>query len=389
MEKFAGYGFNKSHAAAYALDRLPDRVLQGAPPGGVHGGEPVARHGRHRQGARALRRRARAGPRDPAAGRQRVELSLRARRREADPLRPRRHQGHRRAGDRGDRRRARGGRRRSATCSTSAAASTSASSTAARSKRWSAPARSTRSSRGARRCSRRSASRSTRRSAPRRRAAQVSLFGEDSGASRGSRSSPTRDWTDAERLAHEKAALGFYLSGHPFAALRRGAGAARAHVASRTSQPRQERVLVAGIVTAMRVQASRRGKMAFVTLDDGQGSVGDHRLQRDVRRRARAAARRPARHRRGQGHAAHQRRRRGAGPAHHRRERLRPRRGAQALREGAAPRLQRQRRRRAPRGDPAAVPQRKLPDRRRVPRTAASAASSSCPTRGASTSTMR
>ena len=41
MEKFAGYGFNKSHAAAYALHRLPDRVLQGAPSGGVHGGQPV------------------------------------------------------------------------------------------------------------------------------------------------------------------------------------------------------------------------------------------------------------------------------------------------------------------------------------------------------------
>ena len=37
--------------------------------------------------------------------------------------------------------------------------------------------------------------------------------------------------------------------------------------------PRQERVLVAGIVTQMRVQASRRGKMAFVTLDDGHGSA--------------------------------------------------------------------------------------------------------------------
>ena len=27
----------------------------------------------------------------------------------------------------------------------------------------------------------------------------------------------TRDWTDAERLQHEKAAIGYYLSGHPFA----------------------------------------------------------------------------------------------------------------------------------------------------------------------------
>jgi DNA polymerase-3 subunit alpha len=32
-------------------------------------------------------------------------------------------------------------------------------------------------------------------------------------------------------------------------------------------------VLIAGIVTALRIQASRRGKMAFVTLDDGQGSA--------------------------------------------------------------------------------------------------------------------
>jgi DNA polymerase III subunit alpha len=36
-------------------------------------------------------------------------------------------------------------------------------------------------------------------------------------------------------------------------------------------QPKSDRVLVAGIVTALRVQTSRRGKMAFVTLDDGKG----------------------------------------------------------------------------------------------------------------------
>ena len=38
-------------------------------------------------------------------------------------------------------------------------------------------------------------------------------------------------------------------------------------------QPRQERFLLAGIVTALRVQSGRRGKMAFVTLDDGKGSA--------------------------------------------------------------------------------------------------------------------
>jgi DNA polymerase-3 subunit alpha len=102
-------------------------------------------------------------------------------------------------------------------------------------------------------------------------AAQVSLFGEET-------SGPavslvvTRDWTDAERLQHEKSAIGFYLSGHPFAAY-----AAELSTVTRTTianlAPRQDRVLVAGIVTQMRVQASRRGKMAFVTLDDGHGSA--------------------------------------------------------------------------------------------------------------------
>jgi len=99
--------------------------------------------------------------------------------------------------------------------------------------------------------------------------AQVSLFGEDT-----AEASPSlvaaREWTDAERLVHEKAALGFYLSGHPF----NGYAAELAPVV-RTSlanlAPRTDRVLVAGIVTSLRIQSSRRGKMAFVTLDDGKG----------------------------------------------------------------------------------------------------------------------
>ena len=73
-------------------------------------------------------------------------------------------------------------------------------------------------------------------------------------------------------MTHEKAALGFYLSGHPFAAY-----ASELAPIVRTSlsslQPRNDRVLVAGIVTTLRVQTSRRGKMAFVTLDDGRGRV--------------------------------------------------------------------------------------------------------------------
>ena len=52
--------------------------------------------------------------------------------------------------------------------------------------------------------------------------------------------------------------------------LRPSLGRSCAH-RSRALQPRNERVLVAGIVTTLRIQSSRRGKMAFVTLDDGNG----------------------------------------------------------------------------------------------------------------------
>ncbi len=102
-------------------------------------------------------------------------------------------------------------------------------------------------------------------------AAQVSLFGEES-AERSVGLTAAREWSDAERLQNEKSAVGFYLSGHPF----NGFAAELAPVV-RTSLsdliPKQERVLVAGIVTQMRVQNGRRGRMAFVTLDDGRGST--------------------------------------------------------------------------------------------------------------------
>jgi len=53
MEKFAGYGFNKSHAAAYLAARVPHGLDQGALHGRVLRGEHDDRNGRHRQAARA------------------------------------------------------------------------------------------------------------------------------------------------------------------------------------------------------------------------------------------------------------------------------------------------------------------------------------------------
>ena len=52
MEKFAGYGFNKSHSAAYALLSYQTAWLKAHYPAGVHGGGAVRGHGQHRQGRR-------------------------------------------------------------------------------------------------------------------------------------------------------------------------------------------------------------------------------------------------------------------------------------------------------------------------------------------------
>jgi DNA polymerase-3 subunit alpha len=79
-------------------------------------------------------------------------------------------------------------------------------------------------------------------------------------------------WPEAERLAQEKSVLGFYLSGHPFHQYKEELSALVTAPLDRL-KPQQERVLIAGIITSMRIQSGKRGKMAFVTLDDSVGSV--------------------------------------------------------------------------------------------------------------------
>ncbi|MDR2173216.1 MAG: DNA polymerase III subunit alpha [Burkholderiales bacterium] len=79
-------------------------------------------------------------------------------------------------------------------------------------------------------------------------------------------------WPEAERLAQEKSVLGFYLSGHPFHQYKEELSTLVSAPLDRL-KPQQDRALIAGIVTAIRVQSSKRGKMAFVTLDDSAGNV--------------------------------------------------------------------------------------------------------------------
>ena len=76
------------------------------------------------------------------------------------------------------------------------------------------------------------------------------------------------DWSERERLLNEKQALGFFFSGHPFHAYKTELSAfVRRSLAQ--LEPQKESVLMAGIVLSTRTQMTRRGKMAVVMLDDG------------------------------------------------------------------------------------------------------------------------
>ena len=74
-------------------------------------------------------------------------------------------------------------------------------------------------------------------------------------------------WTDRERLMAEKPAIGFFLSGHPYHAYTKELAS---FVKRRLGQleASRELVLLAGMVMSTRTQMTRRGKMAVVMLDD-------------------------------------------------------------------------------------------------------------------------
>ncbi|MDD2874420.1 MAG: DNA polymerase III subunit alpha, partial [Azoarcus sp.] len=77
-----------------------------------------------------------------------------------------------------------------------------------------------------------------------------------------------RPWTERERLKEEKTAIGFFLSGHPFNAFK---SEVRRFVRRTLAQiePSRDLTMMAGVVMEVRTKVGNRGKMAFVLLDDG------------------------------------------------------------------------------------------------------------------------
>ena len=78
-------------------------------------------------------------------------------------------------------------------------------------------------------------------------------------------------WGEAELLAEEKQAIGFYFSGHPFGPAEKEV---RQFAPTRLSQLKpNDNVRVAGFATAIRSMVGKRGKIAFITLEDTGGKA--------------------------------------------------------------------------------------------------------------------
>jgi DNA polymerase-3 subunit alpha len=100
-----------------------------------------------------------------------------------------------------------------------------------------------------------------------RSANQTNLFGDVEDHRPTAQLSKVPRWNDLERLKQEKAAVGYYLSGHPFRAYE---AELRGFAPTRLDQVSAQNgtVMLAGIVVSQRVQMTRRGRIGVLVLDD-------------------------------------------------------------------------------------------------------------------------
>ena len=81
-------------------------------------------------------------------------------------------------------------------------------------------------------------------------------------------------WSDEQRLLGEKETLGLYLTGHPVTRYEKELEAFITARIKDLNPRRDEKVVVAGLIVAMRTMNTKRGeRFAFVTLDDGTGRL--------------------------------------------------------------------------------------------------------------------
>ena len=83
-----------------------------------------------------------------------------------------------------------------------------------------------------------------------------------------------QEWNQTERLNHEKEGLGFYLSGHPITPyLPELAQLSRTRLANLKATENKQTVRVAGWVIDLRTSVNKRGRMVFITLDDSSARM--------------------------------------------------------------------------------------------------------------------
>jgi DNA polymerase-3 subunit alpha len=100
-------------------------------------------------------------------------------------------------------------------------------------------------------------------------AMQAGLFDMGDAPSQGHELVDEPEWPEKKKLQEEKAALGFYLSGHLFDAYK---NEVRRFVRQKIGELKEGRdKLVAGVIASLRTQMTQRGKMLIAVLDDGTG----------------------------------------------------------------------------------------------------------------------
>ncbi|WP_224364046.1 DNA polymerase III subunit alpha [Hyalangium versicolor] len=111
-------------------------------------------------------------------------------------------------------------------------------------------------------------------------AGQSSLFGMLAGpASSGGNALKddfvqVEEWPEKERLSFEKEAIGFYVSGHPLHQYEKELKRYARPVTAVQRARRDEKISVGGIIAALRERPTKTGKrMAWVTLEDLSGSI--------------------------------------------------------------------------------------------------------------------
>ncbi len=108
-------------------------------------------------------------------------------------------------------------------------------------------------------------------------AGQGGLFGSAAGLEpvRAAPMPDVADWTEGEKLAGEKDVLGFYITGHPLEKFKEAlASLTVTNTSSLEDIQHESTIAVAGILTGIRIKPSKKGDLwASGTLEDMQGSV--------------------------------------------------------------------------------------------------------------------